>query len=1038
MEAGASTGSADAVHHGGQASLTIGQRTPVGNGTGALKGKIIYEVNSAFVLYDEDSNQKVEHLNNKMRWTRIDDGKLRMGQNLDPTKRKKPGEDAAGDGDIGIEAELHALEADEEPLSFAAQLAQDAAAASQAAAAGPSSSGNVLALPPTPQAVPQAVPQAAPQASPQAAPGAAAGPAASEETRARTTEEDQVIKEVERIKAEKQEVNEVSIHGYKITFKPALKADESTGQAKRQESLYIKLNTAGSARSLAELKRKMGLCVATEQVGATPAGGASSGSVSGASTMPAVAGDVESPSAKLVPAMADEAPLASAVQLAQDAAAAFPHPPKGPKPQAAGAPKGFGVFAAEWAAEKAAALDSLEPDHAAAGEATADDVAGARGTSARARYVYSAKPNVDVDGYKGGEWKIIGEAEAISTFYKNYVEEQIVREGKTCNEVTFKNGPAWCGGPAGVESSLKKLGEISWMFKRELSGAADDVESPPAKKAKLVPAMADEAPLASAAQLAEFSSAASQAAAAGPSSSSNVPALPPTPQAAPQAAPQATKQHKVEEAKANLVPAMLESSTKLDPMSRINEEPTAAPVAKQLSAPLEEPSSQQSAPLHKPEIPSYSNPDVKLQIDNPNAEQYKITGVISAVGLSIYSHKVIYWVYDSESAPNKLAQYRELKQKKGSVHETTEAIGNRFAITQLEYDTTYAYFVQVRQVKDGPWSAEPSTLGQMRQKKTLSWIRPTGELHDKPLRECWDKLYGSSDTQQRQLCLLSADKVQITKYGIQSRPPDDPTIATWSSSEQTVGGHIIAHTFGGPWEPWNLVPIGEVANSKQSKAHLIDYMIDTRPNHLHELCCRLKKAHAATQHEKSMASWEFVWHKYSGGVDDDQKPVTPPTRGAGAMQKSYEDLVRACCCPAHDTVLNDSEMFKFIQDQDDIAKKYSLGHEKRGALLYPEDFRVQRRTTFEPKNRSVQYTGNVLITGDSSLVATGGGGYSGGSAPQPPQPGYQLHPGYQQPQSGYPPPYPLQPLYQQPAGYPAPCPPQPFQLQQPGHQPTQL
>ena len=739
-----------------------------------------------------------------------------------------------------------------------------------------------------------------------------------------------------------------------------------------------------------------------------------------------------------------------------DAAAAFPHAPKGPKPQAAGAPKGFGVFAAEWAAEKAAAgkaaLDSLEPDHAAAGEATADDVAGARGTSARARYVYSAKPNVDVDGYKGGEWKIIGEAKAISTFYKNYVEEQIVREGKTCNEVTFKNGPAWCGGPAGVESSLKKLGEISWMFKRELSGAADDVESPPAKKAKL-PAMADEAPLASAAQLAEFSAAASQAAAAGPSNSGNVPALPPTPQAAPQAAPQATKQHKVEEAKANLVPAMLESSTKLDPMSRINEEPTAAPVAKQLSAPLEEPSSQQSAPLREPEIPSYSMllpPDVKLQIDNVNAEQYKITGVISAVGQSIYSHKVIYWVYDSESAPNKLAQYRELKQKKGSVHETTEAIGNRFAITQLEYDTTYAYFVQVRQVKDGPWSAEPSTLGQMRQRKTLSWARPTGELHDKPLRECWDKLYGSSDTQQRQLCLLSADKVQITKHGIQSRPPDDPTIATWSSSEQTVGGHIIAHTFGGPWEPWNLVPIGEVANSKQSKAHLIDYMIDTRPNHLHELCCRLKKAHAATQHEKSMASWDFVWHKYSGGVDDDQKPVTPPTRGAGAMQKSYEDLVRACCCPAHDTVLNDSEMFKFIQDQDDIAKKYSLGHGQRGALLYPEDFRVQRRTTFEPKNRSVQYTGNVLITGDSSLVATGGGGYSGGSAPQPPQPGYQggypPQPGYPQPgyppgyppQPGYPPPYPLQPFYQQTAGYPAPYPPQPSQQQQPGYQPTQL
>ena len=1022
VEAGASI--ADAVHHGGQASLTIGQRTPVGNGTGALKGKIIYEVNGAFVYYEE-SNQKVD-LNNKMRWTRIDDGRLRMGQNLDPTKRKKPGEHAAGDGDIDIEAELHALEADEEPLSSAAQLAEDAAAASPAAAAGPSSSGNVLALPPTPQAAPQA------------APAAAAGPAASEETRARTTEEDQVIKEVERIKAEKQEVNDFSIHGYTITYKPALKADESTGQAKRQEFLYIKLNTTGSARSLTELKRKMGLCVATEQVGATPACGASSSFVSGASTMPAVAGDGESPPAKLVPAMADEAPLSSAVQLAEDAAVAFPHSTKGLKPQAVGAPKGFGVFAAEWAAENAAAgkvaLDSLEPDHAAAGEATADDVAGARGTSARARYVFSAKPNVDVDGYKGGVWKIIGEAKAISTFYKNYVEKQIVQEGKTCNEVTFKNGPKWCGGPAGVESSLKKLGEISWMFKRELSGAADDVESPPAKKAKLVPAMIDEAPLA----FAEDAAAASQAAAAGPSSSSNVRALPPTPQAASLAAPQATKQPKVEEAKAKLVPAMLESSTKLDPMPKINEEPTAAPVAKQLSAPLEEPSLQQSAPLREPEIPTHSMlllrpQDVKLQFDKVDAEQHKITGVISADGKSIYSHKVVYWVHQ-ENGPTKLAQYRELKQKKGSVHETKEAIGNRFAITQLEDATTYAYFVQVRQEKDGPWSAEPSSLGQMRQKTTLAWARPTGEPHDKPLRECWDKLYGSSDTQQRQLCLLSADKVQITKHGIQSRPPDDPTIATWSS-EQTVGGHIIAHTFGGPWQPWNLVPIGEAANLKQGKAHLIDYMIDTRPNHLHELCCRLKKAHAATQHEKSMASWEFVWHKYSGGVDDDQKPVTPPTRGAGAMQKSYEDLVRACCCPAHDTVLNDSEMFKFIQDQDDIAKNFSLGHGKRGALLYPEDFRVQRHTMFQPKNRSVQYTGEVLITGDSSLVATGGGGYSGGSAPQPPQSGHQLQPGYPPPQSGYPPPYPPQPFYQQTAGYP---PLYPFQQQQPGYQPTQL
>ena len=175
------------------------------------------------------------------------------------------------------------------------QTAKETAAA--AAAAGPSCSGNVLALPPTPQAAPQA------------APAAAAGPAASEETRARTPEEDQVIKEVERIKAEKQEVNEHSIHGYKITYKPARKADESTGQTKHQESLYIKLNTAGSARSLSELKRKMGLCVATEQVGATPAGGASSSSVSGASTMSAVhvVGDGESKKAKLVPTVASQA-----------------------------------------------------------------------------------------------------------------------------------------------------------------------------------------------------------------------------------------------------------------------------------------------------------------------------------------------------------------------------------------------------------------------------------------------------------------------------------------------------------------------------------------------------------------------------------------------------------------------------------------------------------------------------------------------------------------------------------------------------------
>ena len=173
------------------------------------------------------------------------------------------------------------------------QTAKETAAA--AAAAGPSCSGNVLALPPTPQAAPQA------------APAAAAGPAASEETRARTPEEDQVIKEVERIKAEKQEVNEHSIHGYKITYKPARKADESTGQTKHQEYLNIILNTAGSARSLSGLKRKMGLCVATEQVGATPAGGASSSSVSGASTMSAVAGDGESKKAKVVPAVASQA-----------------------------------------------------------------------------------------------------------------------------------------------------------------------------------------------------------------------------------------------------------------------------------------------------------------------------------------------------------------------------------------------------------------------------------------------------------------------------------------------------------------------------------------------------------------------------------------------------------------------------------------------------------------------------------------------------------------------------------------------------------
>jgi hypothetical protein len=142
---------------------------------------------------------------------------------------------------------------------------------------GPSSSGNVPALPPTPQAVPQAAPQAAP--------AAAAGQTSSEETVKRKPEEDQVIKAVERIKAEKQEVNEFSVHGYKITYKPALKADESTGQKMRQESLYIKLNTGGYVRSLIELKRKMGLCVATEQVGATPTGGASSSSaVTGAVT----------------------------------------------------------------------------------------------------------------------------------------------------------------------------------------------------------------------------------------------------------------------------------------------------------------------------------------------------------------------------------------------------------------------------------------------------------------------------------------------------------------------------------------------------------------------------------------------------------------------------------------------------------------------------------------------------------------------------------------------------------------------------------
>ena len=47
----------------------------------------------------------------------------------------------------------------------------------------------------------------------------------------------------------------------------------------------------------------------------------------------------KAPPAKLVPAMADEAPLAFAAQLAEDAAAAFPHSTKGPKPQAAGAPK---------------------------------------------------------------------------------------------------------------------------------------------------------------------------------------------------------------------------------------------------------------------------------------------------------------------------------------------------------------------------------------------------------------------------------------------------------------------------------------------------------------------------------------------------------------------------------------------------------------------------------------------------------------------------------------------------------------------------
>eukprot|EP00900_Chrysochromulina_parva_P003517 jgi/Chrpa1/13166/Chrysochromulina_OHIO_Genome00021371-RA len=142
---------------------------------------------------------------------------------------------------------------------------------------GPSSSGNVPALPPTPQAVPQAAPQAAP--------AAAAGQTSSEEIVKRKPEEDQVIKAVERIKAEKQEVNEFSVHGYKITYKPALKADESTGQKMRQESLYIKLNTGGYVRSLIELKRKMGLCVATEQVGATPTGGASSSSaVTGAVT----------------------------------------------------------------------------------------------------------------------------------------------------------------------------------------------------------------------------------------------------------------------------------------------------------------------------------------------------------------------------------------------------------------------------------------------------------------------------------------------------------------------------------------------------------------------------------------------------------------------------------------------------------------------------------------------------------------------------------------------------------------------------------
>jgi len=454
---------------------------------------------------------------------------------------------------------------------------------------------------------------------------------------------------------------------------------------------------------------------------------------------------------------------------------------------------------------------TLESHLEEAGSTTADAVAPG-GSSVRARYVYYAKPDVNVGVYKGGEWNPIGEANAIPTFYKNYVEKQIEEAGKTCSEVTFRTGNAWCGGTAGVESSVKKLGEISWKFKR-------DVEASAVKKAKLDPEQAagaggaggTDAPVSNAAAAAasgqkqppQATSPASQAAVAGPSSSASAPAPSPTQQPALQAAPQVN--HVSPKA-----PAAHDAGIDYGVLAHI------AAAAVPISAPN---------PLHEGFHLGFTNSTAPVATPAPaQASGDRVYCVKKLSSGANYIH--FHWTCP-DSAFNKKFLV-ELYRKPDKEHETL--------MSRVIAETTHklfenlcaqdTYFCKVMivsadaRLEDGTREIICNEKGPASKSRAYQIKEARPPVTDEVRRMMWAAFYIDDDDKMAG-CML-----KMPCLGCMARGQEPIMLSPLLTNVHAA--HVIADAFQGPHgehkhETWNFVPTCEACNLKMGTTNLIDW-----------------------------------------------------------------------------------------------------------------------------------------------------------------------------------------------------------------------